>query len=217
MSVPILTIPETAFNPAGYLPAKHARRSRLLRYMLTLTRTSAAALILAYLVGLLAIKPLMETTTTQRIEFLEACRTRLRALYINVMGRVEYIPTIGIERSHGVVKKVYADSVCQTEDLEKKQLAEKPLETLGQASVSDKLSLLLTKLQECSAYSVQDIEHYRVVDFSLKDLRQKSEMVYFDQNKLFSEQGQTRKPRHLAREVKQDIRSIKGMFMSGRA
>ncbi|OBA21448.1 hypothetical protein METBIDRAFT_11961 [Metschnikowia bicuspidata var. bicuspidata NRRL YB-4993] len=219
MSVPILTIPESAFSAAARLPALRARRSQLLVYMLSLTRASALALVAAYLVGFLAARPLMASAVDQRIEFLEACRARLRGLYLAVIGKVDHIPIIGIERAAGQTRRIYADSVCQTEDLARAQQAAGARAGLGLAAVLAQLRLLGDRLGGCRGYLALETELCRAIGFSLKDLRLRAELVHFDANKLFVEPGPvvSRKPRHMAREVKQGIRTIKGMFMSGRA
>lgn len=212
--IPVVTIPEAAFDPSAYVLTRRARRSKLLIFLLKLTRFSALALVAAYVVGLLAIKPLMLTAAEQRLEVLEACRVRLRDLYLTVIGRVEHIPIIGMDRQG----KVYADAVCQTEDLQRKQKLQNPTDSFNQDQVLSKLKGLSARLRECLAYQMDQLAHYKVVDFTLKDLKQKTDMVIFDQTKLFTvqEANQT-KPLNLSREVRNNIRGIKGMFMSGQA
>lgn len=215
MAVPILTIPEAAFDPAAYTVGQR-RRSRLVRYLLTLTRGSAGFLILAYLVGLFALKPLMETTTLQRLDFLEACRGKLRDLYLNVINRVQYIPIVAINKNDGS-GKLYADSVCQTEDLQKQQ-EQGQEEALGLGAVQSKLTKLHQALKQCDSYLTSELPHYKVVNFLLKDFRQKTDMVYFNQRELFDAPKDSHgkeKSRNLALEVKTNIRGIKGLFMSG--
>lgn len=214
MVVPILTIPESAFDPTAYTIGRK-RQSKLIRYILTLTRGSAGLLILAYLVGLFALKPLMEITTSQRLDFLETCRAKLRDLYLNIIGRVDYIPIVAINRNDGS-GKLYADAVCQTEDLQTQQ-EDLAIEALNLGAVHEKMSKLSDTLKQCVSYLTSGMPHYKVVDFLLKDLRQKTDMVYFNQRELFDvkeTQGKT-KSRNLAQEVKTSIRGIKGMYMSG--
>lgn len=212
MSVPILTIPETAFDPSAYTGVR--RQSNLVRYLLTLTRGSAGLLILAYLVGLFAIKPLLELTTIQRLDVLAACRGRLRDLYLNVIGRVNYIPIVAINKNDGTGKR-YADAICQTNDLSAK---EPESGALGLESVHEKISKLAEVLKQCNGFLVAQMPHYRVADFLVKDFKQKTDMVYFNQRELFEEPKDPRskeKSKNLALEVKNNIRRIKGMFMSG--
>lgn len=212
MSVPILTIPESSFDPTAYTGVR--RQSNLVRYLLTLTRGSAGLLVLAYLVGLFAIKPLLELTTVQRLDFLEACRGKLRDLYLNVIGRVSYIPIVAINKKDGSGKR-YADAICQTDDLNAK---EPTPEDLGLEAVREKLSKLSAVLSQCDSYLTAQMPHYKVVDFQIKDFRQKTDMVLFNQREIFEEPKgpQSReKSKNLAVEVKNNIRRIKGMFMSG--
>lgn len=215
MAVPILTIPESAYDPASYNPGIRPK-SQLLQYLLRLTHGSASLLVLGYLVGYFILKPLMELTTNQRLDYLEACRGKLRDLYLNVVNRVNYIPIVAINKNDGS-GKLYADSVCQTEDLKKPQ-DEEGQETLGLQSVHARLTKLADTLKQCHSYQASEIPHYKVVDFLLKDFQQKTDMVYFNQRELFEVEGEKNSKegaRNLARDVKNNIRSIKGMYMSG--
>lgn len=210
MSVPVLTIPESAFDASSYVSRRS--RSHLLRFLLTLTRLSALALILSYITGHLLIKPLMEKTTEQRLELLETYRTKLRDLYITVMGKVQYIPAIGFDKNGS--GKVYADAVCQTTGAAPEQKSSEDF--LAQDAVHEKLQLLLSALARCSGYLVHEMQHHSVIDHALKDLRQKTDMVYFDQHKLFNGTDGDQRD-NMAQSVKRSIRSIKGMYMSGQA
>lgn len=214
MAVPILTIPEAAFDPAAYTLAQR-RQSGLVKYLLTLTRGSATFLVLVYVIGLFALRPLMETTALQRLDFLEAARGKLRDLYLNVINRVNYIPIVAINKKNGS-GKLYADSVCQTEDLQQKEDEQKE-EKLGLGGIHGKLTKLHQVLKQCDSFQTSELPHYKVVDFQLKDFRQKTDMVYFNQRELFEapKEGKEKKSRNLAQEVKTNIRSVKGMFMSG--
>lgn len=171
-------------------------------------------MILAYLVGLIAIKPLLELTTSQRLDFLEACRGKLRDLYLNVIGRVSYIPIVAINKNDGSGKR-YADAICQTDDLNAK---EPTPEALGLEAVREKLSKLSAVLSQCDSYLTAQMPHYKVVDFLIKDFRQKTDMVLFNQQEIFEEAKKPHskeKSKNLAVEAKNNIRRIKGMFMSG--
>lgn len=213
MSVPILTIPETAFEASAYTSG-HRRNSHLLRFLLRLTNGSAAALVVAYIVGLLALRPLMERTVLQRLDFLETCRGKLRDLYLNAIGRVNYIPIVAINRGDGS-GKLYADAVCQTDDAPKEGADGE--QDLAMAPVVTKLQKVLERLAECVSFQVAEFPHYKVLDFGLKDLRQKTDLVFFDQRKIFSGTLTAPRPPNMAQEVKNEIRSIKGMYMSGKA
>lgn len=218
MSIPILAIPEAAFDASAYNIAAKRRNSSLLQYILRLTKGSAAALVVAYLVGYFALRPLMEKAFSQRLELLEACRGSLRDLYLNAIGRVSYIPIVAISKNDGS-GKLYADAVCQTEDVHKSKEEEDNEESLGMRVVVTKLKKLLERLNECLSFQVDEFPHYKVIDYALKDLRQKTDLVFFDQRKLFSgtEQQKTPKPVNLAHETRNEIRNIKGMYMSGQA
>lgn len=217
MSIARITIPESAFDPSSYnLQSNGRRKAGTLQFLLRLTRGSAVALIVAYVGGILAIRPLMATATLQRLDFLESCREKLRDLYLNSITRVKTIPIVAFERSSSSPGKIYVDSICQTDDLSAALEAEHPTDCLGQDMVADKLSLLRDSLSRVSAYLSRNIPYYNVVDFTIKDLRQKSDLVYFNQHELFASPATARKKTaNVALDVKNNIRGIKGMFMSG--
>lgn len=159
----------------------------------------------------------MAKATFQRLDYLEECRTKLRDLYLNVICRVKNIPMIRFDKSSGE-GKVLVDAICQTEGLDAQAEAADPVDTLGQDVVVDKLGKLNDALRRVSAYLSQNVPHFNVVNFTLKDLRQKSDLVMFNQNEIFAAPpSAARKTANVAQDVKNDIRNIKGMFMSGQA
>lgn len=236
--VPILTIPESAYDSSHYRGDLYRHRSRLLIFLIRLTNTSGIALTLAYVIGLFAIKPMMEVTATRRYDYLENFRSKLRELYLNLIGKVEHIPIVGIKRK-GDVENVYADAICQTE-MSYLQTA-KPLEPkeaddmyassdkLCQGRLLRKLDKLYTTLNQCESYNTTEIPHCRIVSFTVKDFQDKADMVYFNTDEFFATESDiqgsfsksngndtnsTRK-RQLNVFLKNEIRSIKGMYMSG--
>lgn len=218
MSVPRLTIPESAFDPSSYnLHSRRRSKTGTLLFLLQLTRGSTIGIIVAYILGIFVLRPLMATATLQRLEFLEECRAKLRDLYLNTISRVRVIPIVGFDKTKGS-GKVYVDAICQTDDLSADSEATDPTDSLGQNAVLDKLNVLNDGLKRISAYLSRNVPHYNVVNFTIKDLRQKTDLVYFNQRELFSSSATAnRKTANVAQDVKTNIRSIKGMFMSGKA
>lgn len=218
MAVPILTIPESAFDPSQYVSAR--QKNNLITFLLKLVRGSSALLVLMYLVGLFGIKPLMETTVLQKLDFLEKCRGNLRDLYLNIIGKVNYIPIVTVNKNNGC-RKLYADAICQTDELVQPTESEETQSTLGMNKVTSKLQSLLDSLNNCKTLLTTDMPHYRVVDYTLKDFRQKTDMLYFNQRNFFSgpttQNGKKQAQKNMAQEVKTDIRGIKGLYMSGLA
>lgn len=211
MSVPILTIPEEAFNPASYTRSRR-NDSSLLRFLIQLTRGSALALVVAYILGLLALRPLMELTSSQRLDFLEECRARLTALYLNAASRVNFIPIVAITKP-GRPGKVYADALCQTDDVKENDHKVSPIETLGADTILEKLQKLSAGLAKCTSHTIDEMPHYKLTDLALKDFQSKSDLVYFNQRNLFVDQDK----KNLVHNVRSEIRAIKGMYMSGQA
>ena len=85
-----------------------------------------------------------------------------------------------------------------------------------------KLSILLT--EGIRSYSTSELSNYKSINYSIKDLQNKSDLVYFNQNDLFVldnivtvTSGTTMKKKDLAVETRNEIRSIKGLYMSGQA
>lgn len=217
MSVPILTIPETAFDPTRYVAVRS--QNNLVKYLLRLVRASSVFLIIAYLVGTFAVRPLMEATILQKLDFLENCRGKLRDLYLNAIGRVNYIPIVAINKNDGS-GKLYADAVCQTDKSSLKQEEDETDSALGMRSVATGLTQLSEALRQCAGFKTSQLPHYRVVDYCLKDFRQKTDMLYFNQRNLFSgsTDNKTKQPaKNMSQEVKVEIRAIKGLYMSGLA
>ena len=106
MSVPILTIPESSFDPASYnnLNTANITKSqnqnhnhKFLLYIIKLTRRSSIGLILFYILGLFIIKPLMELNVTRRKDYLDYIRGKLRDFYLKSITKVQYIPIVAIK------------------------------------------------------------------------------------------------------------------------
>mmetsp|Transcript_7513 Transcript_7513/g.9491 ORF Transcript_7513/g.9491 Transcript_7513/m.9491 type:complete len:239 (+) Transcript_7513:30-746(+) len=233
--VPVLTIPESAYDPSTYTLSPHqysGRKSKLLAYLIKLTHGSAITLSLAYIIGLFVLKPLMETTANRRYELLEQFRGKLRDCYLNLIGRVNYIPIVAINKNDGS-GKLYADAICQTNDsyldsTSYKTISEQEEELnkndkLFQDRLTTRLTRLATVLKNCEAYRSEEIPSYKTVNFALKDFQDKADLTYFNSNELFtatadntdSPNGSAPRKRNLAVDTKNEIRSIKGLFMSG--
>ena len=233
--VPILTIPESAYDPSTYTLSPHqynGRKSKLFAYLIRLTHGSAITLTLAYIIGLFVLKPLLETTASRRYDLLEQFRGKLRDCYLNLIGRVSHIPIVAINKNDGS-GKLYADAVCQTTDSyldstsyksineQEEELNKK--DKLFQGRLTTRLTRLSEVLKNCEAYRSEEIPSYKTVNFALKDLQNKADLTYFDSNELFtatanntdsSNESAPRK-RNVAVDTKNEIRSIKGLFMSG--
>lgn len=218
MSIPIVTIPEAAFDAAGLAGVAARRKSRLVLYLFRLTNGSAVVLILAYLVGIFGIKPLLETRVFRRLEILELTRTKLRDLYLNAIGRVEHIPIVALHKPG--TKKLYAEAVCQTESSQASDDTEiNNIRTLGQEKLFQKLGVLGAGLRQCTSYLISEIPSYRLVESSVKQFQQKTDQSFFSHRDMFfrdvlQPDGKSRE-KNLAQEAKGEIRGIKGLFMSG--
>ncbi|PVH16089.1 uncharacterized protein CXQ87_003953 [Candidozyma duobushaemuli] len=220
MSIPIVTIPEAAFDAAGLAGVVARRRSRLFQYFLKLTNGSAALLILAYIIGIFGIRPLLETRAFRRLDLLESARSKLRDLYLNVIGRVEHIPIVALHRPG--TKKLYAEAVCQTSDSQASDDTElKNIRTLGSEKLYQKLGVLNAGLKQCTSFSIGELPSYRSVDSSIKQFQQKTDNAFFSHRDMFFrdvlQADGTSKEKNLASEAKGEIRGIKGLFMSGQA
>ena len=230
MSVPILTIPESSFDPASYNNLKNSKsKSQILLYIIKLTQRSSIGLILFYLIGLLIIKPLMELNVTRRKDFLDYIRGKLRDFYLKSITKVQYIPIVAIKNKQN--GKLYSDAIIQTEN---NQLSNNNSnnnnnscngDRLGQNELYKKLTKLSILLTEgIRSYSTSELSNYKSINYSIKDLQNKSDLVYFNQNDLFVldnivtvTSGTTMKKKDLAVETRNEIRSIKGLYMSGQA
>lgn len=218
MSIPIVTIPEAVFDAAGLAGVVARRRSRLFQYFLRLTNGSAALLIIAYLVGILGIKPLLETRAFRRLDLLESSRLKLRDLYLKVIGKVEHIPIVALHKPGST--KLYAEAVCQTQDSRASDDTElNNIRTLGLEKLHLKLGVLNAGLKQCTSFLIGEVPSFRLVDASLKQFQQKVDQSFFSHRDLFFrdilQPDGTSKDKNMAQEAKREIRGIKGLFMSG--
>lgn len=244
MSVPILTIPESSFDPASYnnlntanitkSKSKSKSQSQILLYIIKLTRRSSIGLILFYILGLFIIKPLMELNVTRRKDYLDYIRGKLRDFYLKSITKVQYIPIVAIKNKQ--TGKLYSDAIIQTDNNNNNNKSstnstgdDDSDDRLGQNQLYKKLTKLSLLLTEgIRNYSTIELSNYKSINYSIKDLQNKSDLVYFNQNDLFvmdnggggvssimTTSGNTIKKKDLAVETKNEIRSIKGLYMSG--
>lgn len=242
MSVPILTIPESSFDPASYnnlntaniTNSKSKSQSQILLYIIKLTRRSSIGLILFYILGLFIIKPLMELNVTRRKDYLDYIRGKLRDFYLKSITKVQYIPIVAIKNKQ--TGKLYSDAIIQTDNNNNNKSSTNSTggddsdDRLGQNQLYKKLTKLSLLLTEgIRNYSTIELSNYKSINYSIKDLQNKSDLVYFNQNDLFvmdngggggvssimTTSGNTMKKKDLAVEIKNEIRSIKGLYMSG--
>lgn len=216
--VPKLTIPESAYDPSTYNLRSTKPKSGLLVYLIRLTNGGSLALIVSYLVGFFIVKPLLETSNSRRLEFLECMRLNLRNIYLKMITKVSYIPIVAIKRNG----KLHADAIIQTESQPEKQNTVE--DRLLQGELHQKMvkmsSLLNTYVKH---WSMEDFTNYKGVNFAIKDLQNKSDLVYFDDQEFFTldtgleagPSGGKTKKRNIVVDTKNEVRSIKGLYMSG--
>ncbi|CCE85588.1 Piso0_005200 [Millerozyma farinosa CBS 7064] len=228
-NIPRFTIPESAFDSSLYRSS--SKKSQVLLYLLRLTRASAVAVTLAYLVGIFALRPLLEITTSRRYELLEKYRGKLRDCYLSLISRLDYIPVVAINKHDGS-NKLYAEAVCQTDESYLSKVSVKSIQEREEESAAKdplKHTKLLSKLEDVhlllgtvSSYNIREMPHYSSTSDSLKDLQGKVDRSYFNADDLFSvsqapakEADKASAKRNLVLDAKSDIRSMKGMCMSG--
>lgn len=231
MSVPIVTIPEQAWDAASSYGVLPKGRSRLVVYLTRLLRGSGLAVALIYVMGLFVIKPLLDTTAHRRLEVLEKYRTNLVNLYLKAITRVSHIPIVSFDRKNG---KRYADAVVQTTDswldrVNKKLPDDGPVDDLEldrtdklrQNLLVERLNKLSDRLGQCRGYLIQEIPHYKLASMSIKNFQNKADLEYFNSSEFFSyklaDKGDSERTRtrDIATETKNEIRGIKGLFMLG--
>lgn len=179
-----------------------------------------------YLLGYFVIKPLLDTKANRRLELLEKCRHKMRDVYLSLIDKVSHIPIVVVNKNG----KYCADAVVQTEETlftkERDALRRRDEENdvLGQTRLASSLAKLSRRLAECTAFLVLEIAHYKIVDTQVKDFQRKADLTYFNSNDILSVQGTEDKTtngivrrKNLALEARNEIRSIKGLYMSGQA
>lgn len=235
-SVPILTIPEGAYDPSAYSQGR-AAPSRTLTYLLRLTNGSAIVLVIAYILGLAVFKPMLETRAERRLDLLEMFRGKLRDCYLTLVGRISQIPVVAINKNG----KLYADAITQTDDsyldssryrsAEEREQELANEDKLSQLGLVRSLKGLSASLKNCHPYLMSEIPHYKTTNDVIKSLQTRSDAV-FSASGLFSverakdkddknidnktEKTNERK-KNIAVDTKNEIRGIKGLFMSGQA
>lgn len=223
--VPITTLPESPYRPLKYELGSFARRSPLLAYLLTITHGSATGLVVAYILGYFLFSPLLEKTASRRYEYLELFRGRLRDFYLNLAGRVSYVPQVAINKNDGS-GKLYADAICQTEEshMRSQYLSDDneddKNDKLSQAKLSSRLGELTDRLRECEAIQAIEVPHFTMTKNSVRELQEKtnssylSSDIYEDDDSTGTLSQKTNKAT-MQSITKEQIRSIKGLFMTG--
>lgn len=219
--VPKFTIPESSYDPSAYNLRNVKSKSSLLAYIIRLTNGGSLALIVSYLVGFFIVKPLLETSNSRRLEFLECMRLSLRNTYLKMITKVSYIPIVALRRNG----KLYADAIVQTESPSEIQRAiDAKEDKLLQGELHQKMVKMSSLLNTYVKYwSMEDFSNYKGVNFAIKDLQNKSDLVYFDDQEFFTmdtgleagPNGGKTKKRNIVVDTKNEIRSIKGLYMSG--
>lgn len=214
--VPLVSIPETAYDGQGYLLPKTSN-SVILRYLFKLSRGSSVLLIILYIIGYFGLKPALEVGGIRRLQVLDLYRTKLRDLYLNLIGRVSQIPIVAFNRSNG---KIYVDAVVQTSESSFDSQTSLENDKLGQEKLLSTLTKLSQLLPRCTLYLTDGIPHYKLTNTSIRDLQNKADLQYFNTSEFFNMQvedkGKTR-TRDIIVETKNEIRGIKGLYMSGQA
>lgn len=219
--VNLLTIPESAYDPSYFLSPQNRRKSRLFLFLVRLCNGSALAITLAYILGFLAIKPLLELNKSRQLDLLEKLRGRLRDCYLNLIGRVSQIPIVTCQRKNGS-NKYFADAICQTpnsymrkseEEIEEERIRN---DKFYHGQILSKLETLKESINKCTSYLISEMPHYELASHVIKDLHNKSDLEYYDVNELLSTTSlETNKSVNHVNELKREIRGIKGLFMSG--
>ncbi|WLF79666.1 hypothetical protein PVL30_003423 [Lodderomyces elongisporus] len=215
-----LTIPESSYNLASYNLSSPKSKSQLLIYLIKLTHGASVSLIIAYAVGFLILKPLLEQTASRRLDLLECVRGNLREFYLKAITKINYVPIVAIRRQN----KLLADAAVQTESTGSKEEGER--DPLMQNELHSRLKKIATFLQDSvRSYSMEGMSNYRSINYSIKDFQNKADLVYFNEDDFFLQDnvssisnrpaGTKTRKKNIVVETKNEIRSIKGLFMSG--
>lgn len=190
MNVPIVSIPEAAYELSSGTPLQRA--SRTLKYINVLYRCGAIGVSAAYIISLV-LRPMLDTLANRRKEYIEHVRKGLCAAYIRLSHHVKEVPQI-----HHRGDKICVDmgtspeftiSTCDFD-----ALAEK-LEELAKALESG-----CRKRVECTPTTA-----------AAQKLFKKCELDYFEVEPSFSLDG-----RNLARDIVTEARLVKGCLITGK-
>lgn len=178
--------------------------------------------------GYLAIRPLLELTTTRRVELLDKYRHRATDVYLRLVSKVDYIPIIGYKDRNNH-SKVIVDQIVQTtkttftEDKlsdEDKLDALNKHDKLGHTKMQQKLAKLNSLMNECTSYRAKDMHHYSQIRDQLKRFQNDVDTNLFNYDTLYSVSTKVddeERKRDLVVDTRNEIRGIKGLYMSGKA
>lgn len=237
-NIPALIFPETAAlaTKAG------ARNRRLsLAHLLVVVYIYGGVSALTYLVSKTILAPLFAQLTYDRRDYLGVAISRLADLNVRLAGAVSYIPPIRESRAG----EKYADAQTQTEVTEAANTSsnESPYGTSVTATVSPTTSKSVafdeepsTPAQAAAARSQKLCSELTALSSSLATLRSHTELQNvsslkstLDETKQFADRlfagadadkvpGTTRRTRgDLVADVKKEIRTFKGSFLSARS
>jgi hypothetical protein len=183
-----------------------------LRYITSLLYKSGTGLSLLYLVLLMAIQPLLEVQYDRRNELVSFALSKAIAL-LKLMGKKQSLPTVAIKRGD----KHYSDAAVQTLDSEPVKTVNTYVTFADESVESDnKLNDKLQKLRDC-------VEHYNKYCISLTDLQPTTFQIKTFQGRidayqsaqLFKTNDRSISGRSAAIDIRNEIRTIKGWYLTG--
>lgn len=221
-----LTIPETAFDPEAF--TSHHKRTSLFKFLLRLTHGSGILLTVIYIVSYFGIKPLIETATDRKLQIFDKYRHTLRDLYLRIISKVDYIPIVGVSKTNDGIIKVKVDTITQTEtsylnrtiELSNEDKLEQlnSIDKLNQIKLVAKLTKLNDSLSKCTSYNIGEIPHYKKTRDEVQAFQKLVDTQIFNYDDLYTvtyAQDGTEKLKNLVIDTKNDIRSIKGLYLTG--
>lgn len=180
-----------------------------LKFVTSLLYGSGTTLSLVYVLLILIIQPLLEVQYERRIDFASAVLKRSREL-LRSMNKTTNLPPVAIKRG----EKFYSDAQVQTDEVSTRKSIvyfEDEVDSEGSNVLNDRLSKLKNKLQNYNQHH-STMDELSPLTFQIKKFQGRIDA--YAQANLFRIRGRPMNETS-TNQLKQEIRSIKGLFLTG--
>lgn len=184
-------------------------------YITKLLYRSATGLSLVYIVLLLVVQPLLEIQYDRRMELLSSTLDRAQKV-LKLLNKVQPLPPVAVKRGD----KYYSDANVQTLEDEKIRYRNSTYVTFEDEAekhgTGDKVQDNLIRLRDC-------IEHYNkyCVDLSVisptnfQVKRFQNRVEAYKTHQLFKPDAKSLSSKSATSDIRQQIRTIKGWYLTG--
>lgn len=180
-----------------------------LKYITSLLYGSGAGLSVLHILLIFVVQPLLEVQYERRNELASFILRKAREVLV-LMNKSAKLPPVAIKRGD----KYYSDAQVQTEEVNTKKsfvYFEDEVEKERKNKVNDRMVSLRNTLQDYNRYHAQ-IDELNPLTFQVKKFQGRIDA--YSQANLLRIRGQTQNDT-TTNQLKKEIRSIKGLFLTG--